>query len=67
MPPTDPGHSILGKNDDGRRFLFERFGEVNTTPVPKTGMALTHGIRDDDRSCSPSTPPVSSWSLRDDK
>jgi DNA transposition AAA+ family ATPase len=46
MPPTDPGHSILGKNDDGRRFLFERFGEVNTTPVPKTGMAAFQTTRE---------------------
>lgn len=46
MPPTDAGHSILGKNDDGRRFLLERFGEVNTTPIPKTGMAAFQNTRE---------------------
>ena len=38
MPPTESGNSILGENDDGRRFLTERVGEVNTTPVRKTGL-----------------------------
>jgi DNA transposition AAA+ family ATPase len=38
MPPTEPGPSILGKNDDGRRFLSGSFGEVNTTPAARTGL-----------------------------
>ena len=46
MPPTDPERSILGKNDDGRRFLLERSGEVNSTPVPKTGMAAFQTTRE---------------------
>lgn len=36
MPPTDRPHgpSLLGDNDDGRRFLSGEFGEVNALPSP---------------------------------
>ncbi|MHA7174871.1 AAA family ATPase [Arthrobacter monumenti] len=34
MPPIDPAHSILGKGEDGRRFLSGSFGEVNTSAPP---------------------------------
>ena len=38
MPPTDPdsSRSLLGKGDDGRRFLSGTFGEINglTSPPP---------------------------------
>lgn len=34
MRPTNPHHSLLGKNDDGRRFLAGEFGEVNTSAPP---------------------------------
>ena len=46
MPPTDLGHSVLDENDDGRRFLFERLGEVNTTPVVRTGMPAFQSTRE---------------------
>ena len=49
MPATDPERSILDKNDDDRRFLLERFAEVNTTPVPKTGTALFQTTREHQR------------------
>ena len=32
MPPTNPTHSVLGKADDGRRFLTGTFREVNSKP-----------------------------------
>ena len=35
MPPTDPGHSLLSKGDDGRRFLTGDFGEVNASAPPR--------------------------------
>ncbi len=34
MPPTNPGHSVLSKGEDGRRFLSGTFGEVNTSAPP---------------------------------
>ncbi|WP_269048483.1 AAA family ATPase [Paenarthrobacter sp. Z7-10] len=38
MPPTEIGHSLLGKNDDGRRFLSGTFGEVNHVPSTRPGL-----------------------------
>ena len=37
MPPINPDHTILGKGEDGRRFLSGGFGEVNSgaPPPPK--------------------------------
>ena len=35
MPPTDSGHSLLRKGEDGRRFLFGDFGEVNASAPPR--------------------------------
>ena len=29
MPPTNPNPSVLGKADDGRRFLTYALGEIN--------------------------------------
>ncbi len=34
MRPVNAQHSLLGKNDDGRRFLTGDFGEVNTDAPP---------------------------------
>lgn len=34
MPPINPGHNLLSKDDDGRRFLTGDFGEVNTSAPP---------------------------------
>lgn len=34
MQPTNAKHSLLGKNDDGRRFLTGDFGEVNPNAPP---------------------------------
>ncbi|GAB3249259.1 TniB family NTP-binding protein [Arthrobacter pigmenti] len=34
MPPIKREHSLLGKGDDGRRFLTGEFGEVNTSAPP---------------------------------
>lgn len=35
MPPTDPKHSLLSKDDDGSRFLFGDFGEINSSAPPR--------------------------------
>ena len=35
MPPNSPGHSILNKGEDGRRFLTQDFGEVNSSAPPR--------------------------------
>ena len=35
MPPNNPGHSILNKGEDGRRFLTQDFGEVNSSAPPR--------------------------------
>jgi DNA transposition AAA+ family ATPase len=34
MPPINPDHTILGKGEDGRRFLSGEFGEVNSSAPP---------------------------------
>ena len=34
MPPNKHPHSLLGKSDDGRRFLARDLGEVNTSAPP---------------------------------
>ncbi|WP_026820632.1 AAA family ATPase [Arthrobacter castelli] len=35
MPPIKREHSLLGKGDDGRRFLTGEFGEVNASAPPR--------------------------------
>lgn len=35
MPPNNSGHSILNKGEDGRRFLTQDFGEVNSSAPPR--------------------------------
>lgn len=34
MPKNNPGHTILGKGDDGRHFLTGAFGEINSGAPP---------------------------------
>ncbi|MGJ9407421.1 AAA family ATPase [Nesterenkonia aurantiaca] len=34
MPTNNPGHTILNKGEDGRRFLLQDFGEVNSSAPP---------------------------------
>lgn len=38
MPPNNSGHSILNKGEDGRRFLTQDFGEVNSSAPPRPGL-----------------------------
>ena len=48
MPPTSPKHSVLNKDDDGRRFLTGDLGEVNSSAPPPPEMPpfqITHEHR----------------------
>lgn len=48
MPPTSPKHSVLNKDDDGRRFLTGDFREVNSSAPPPPEMPpfqITHEHR----------------------
>ena len=40
MRPNNPAHTLLGKDDDGRRFLTGVFGEVNSS-APANSRAAT--------------------------
>lgn len=46
MPPNSSGHSFLGKGDDGRRFLTEDFGEVNSSAPPPVDLPPFQSTRE---------------------